>query len=72
MKVHLHVDLREICPIGWADAQKSLSNIIVSYQQQEAIQGCSLWGCVCPEFTHHSHAKQLAISRKLIACQSHS
>ena len=24
MKVHLHVDFPEICPIGWADAPESL------------------------------------------------
>ena len=40
MKVHLHVDLQEICPIGWADAQESLGYVIVTgkaYRQQEAI-----------------------------------
>jgi hypothetical protein len=26
----LHVDLQEICPIGWADAQESLGYVIVS------------------------------------------
>lgn len=25
MKVHLYVDLHEICPIGWANAQGSLN-----------------------------------------------
>ena len=42
MKVHLHVDLQEICSIGWANAQESLDYVIVAgkaYQQQEAILG---------------------------------
>jgi hypothetical protein len=26
MKVHLHSDLQEICPIGWAGAQESLGS----------------------------------------------
>jgi hypothetical protein len=29
MKVHLHVNLQEICPIGWTDAQESLDYVIV-------------------------------------------
>jgi hypothetical protein len=36
MNVHLHVDLQEICPIGWADAQTPLGYVIVAgkaYQQ---------------------------------------
>jgi hypothetical protein len=36
MKAHLHVDLQEICPIGWADAQESLVYVIMAgevYQQ---------------------------------------
>lgn len=41
MKVRLHSDLQEICPIGWADdTQESLGYTIVAekaYQQQEAI-----------------------------------
>jgi len=39
MKVHLHIDLQEICSIGWADAQESLGYVIMvggAYQQQEA------------------------------------
>lgn len=43
MKVRLHSDLQEICPIGWADdTQESLGYTIVAekaYQQQEAILG---------------------------------
>jgi hypothetical protein len=26
MKVHLYVDLQEVCPTGWANAQESLGN----------------------------------------------
>jgi hypothetical protein len=29
MKVHLHVDLQEICPIGCADAQEVSGYVIV-------------------------------------------
>ena len=29
MKVHLHVDLQEICSLGWPGAQKSLSYVMV-------------------------------------------
>lgn len=43
MRVHCHVDLQEICPIGWANnAQGSLGYVIVTEkadQQQEAILG---------------------------------
>jgi hypothetical protein len=42
MKVYIHVDLQEVCPIGWADAQDSLRYAIMagkSYQQGEAILG---------------------------------
>ena len=42
MKVHLHVDLQEICSIGWADAQEPLGYAIVAgkaYQSQGAIMG---------------------------------
>jgi hypothetical protein len=42
MNVHLHVDLQEICPIGWADAQDSLDYVIEAgkaHQQREAILG---------------------------------
>jgi len=42
MKVHLHVDLQEICPTGWADAQEPLGHVIEpgkAYQQREAILG---------------------------------
>ena len=42
MKVHLHVDLQEICSIGWADAQESLGYVIVTekaFQEQEPIMG---------------------------------
>jgi hypothetical protein len=42
MKVHLHVDLQEICPIGWAYANKSFGYVLMAgraYQQQEAILG---------------------------------
>jgi hypothetical protein len=38
MKVHLYVDLQEICPIGWVYAQKYLVYVIViekAYQLQE-------------------------------------
>ena len=40
MKVHLHIDPQEICPVGWADVQESLGYVIVAgkaHQQQEAI-----------------------------------
>jgi hypothetical protein len=40
MKVHLHVDLQEICPLEWVNAQESLGYVIVTakaYQQQETI-----------------------------------
>lgn len=40
MKVHLRVDLQEICLTGWADAQQSLGYGIETEkasQQQEAI-----------------------------------
>ena len=30
MKVHLYVDLQEICPIAWANAQESLDYVIVT------------------------------------------
>jgi hypothetical protein len=36
MKVHLHVDLQEICPLVYADAQEPLGYVIVTgkaYQQ---------------------------------------
>jgi hypothetical protein len=42
MKVHLYVDLQEVCSTGWVDAQESLAYVIVTgktYQQQEAILG---------------------------------
>jgi hypothetical protein len=42
MRVHFYVYLLKIFPIWWADAQKSLSYVIVTgkaYQQQEAILG---------------------------------
>lgn len=55
MKVHLHVDPQEICPIEWADAQDSLGYVIVAeeaYEQWEAILNQSLWNCVSPEHTH--------------------
>jgi hypothetical protein len=45
MKVHLHVEQQEICPIGWADAKKSFVYVIVTgkaNQQQEAILGSCL------------------------------
>jgi hypothetical protein len=45
MKVHLHVDVQEICLIEWADAQESLGSIIVAgeaYEQWEAILRQSL------------------------------
>jgi len=29
MKLCLYVDLQEICPIGWADAQESIGYVIV-------------------------------------------
>lgn len=28
MNVHLHVDLQEVCPVGWANAQESLNCVI--------------------------------------------
>jgi hypothetical protein len=28
MKVHLYVDLQEICPIGWVNAQEPLGYVI--------------------------------------------
>jgi hypothetical protein len=42
VKVHLQVDLQEICPIGWTDAQESLGYVIEAGeadQQQEEILG---------------------------------
>jgi hypothetical protein len=33
MKIHLHVDLQEICPIGWASIQES---IITDYRQKRS------------------------------------
>jgi hypothetical protein len=30
MRVHIHVDLQKICPIGWADAQESAGYVIVT------------------------------------------
>jgi hypothetical protein len=29
MKVHVYVDLQEVCSIGWANAQESLGYVIV-------------------------------------------
>ena len=58
MKVHLHSDLQEICPVGWADAQESLGYVTVpgkASQQWEAILGWSLWGPGLTEHTHGSH-----------------
>ena len=40
MKVHLYVDLQEICSIGWTNVHKFLGYVIVTgkaYQLQEAI-----------------------------------
>jgi hypothetical protein len=42
MKVHLHIDLRGICSLGWADTRKSLDYVKLigkAYQQQEVILG---------------------------------
>jgi len=42
MKVHLHVNLEEITPIGWANVLESLNYVIVSGkadQQQETMLG---------------------------------
>ena len=53
MKVHLHIDPQEICPIGWADVQESLGYVIVAgkaYQQREAILGQSLWAHTFPKY----------------------
>lgn len=46
MKVHLHVNLQGISPIGWADAQQSLGYAIVTKRQSAAISNRgmkSLW-----------------------------
>lgn len=40
MKIHLHVDLQEICPLGWTDGQESLGYVILAGKtcpQQETI-----------------------------------
>jgi hypothetical protein len=42
MKVHLYVNLQEICSTGWTNVQESLGDVIVTgkaYQKQEAILG---------------------------------
>lgn len=52
MNIHLYADLKEICPVGWDDAQESLGYVIIAgkaYQQWEANQEWSLWGWASAE-----------------------
>jgi hypothetical protein len=36
MKIHLHVDLQEICPIEWVNAQEPLGYVIVTEKGSSA------------------------------------
>ena len=58
MKVNLHVNMQEMCPIGWADAQELLQCVIdETYQYQEAVQD-SLFGTCLSEFTYCRPCKE--------------
>lgn len=58
MQVHLHVDLSEICPIGWADTQVS---ILTDYRQK-GVFFCPITSCQSNEGNSnnkHEKAQQL-------------
>jgi hypothetical protein len=58
MKVHLHVDLQEILPVGWADAQESLGYVVMTGKVAERNNPeMKSLGCTSPEYIYHSHEK---------------
>jgi hypothetical protein len=38
MKVHLHADLQEICPIGWTDTQETLGYVTMTEKRISAVR----------------------------------
>jgi hypothetical protein len=67
MKVYLHVDLQEICPIGWADAQESLDYVVVigkSYQCKKQSWDEVSWDLASQSSPIVSHAKMVGYLQK--------
>lgn len=51
MKVHLHIDLQEICPVGWANAQELLGYITVvgkAYRGNPGMKSLGSWSHAHP------------------------
>jgi hypothetical protein len=54
MKVHLCVDLQEICQIEWTKVQESLYSVIVTGKGISAgRRNPRMLGCCLSELTHH-------------------
>ena len=58
MKVHLYVDLQEVCSIGWANAQESLHYVIVTAKARSNPEMNS-WGLASQSSSITDHAKMM-------------